>query len=445
MIIARPTIKKTIIEFDNAMGTDQEIAMIGLEKGDLIVFRGEGDPVRLPADSAAGKMLVTDPTSETGWTLVNAPDTLPAEFENGSSSTLNAGMIVKVNSSGKIVRAGNKTYGQLYIVADDVFVGETVTCYGVPGTVANVLCSSGAVAIGDKITIASTSGYGCKKTNNEREIGIALEAKASGSTGLVKVRLLDGIAMTNTSSMLGGATVLEIVDGNTVPMGSVVTPTGGIASLAGEHSKMLFVTSADCEPGDSVICYGIPGTICYALCTESAVAIGDKLGPYSSYGDIESPSGKFAKVTNGRAAAIALSAKSSGSVGLVKVLLSEMMNDEQQSSGVIRGIPGTLDAYPFAGNIYWTKIGYTVHIDIPSITLNSALSDSTSIDLCTLPAELQPDNEVYFYAGRPITSGGIGGIQINQSGKLTFYKPGAVATWATDMPIRASVTYLTHK
>ena len=40
-------------------------ASMGLMKGDLIVFRGDGDPVRLPVGTA-GQVLTVDPTSELG-------------------------------------------------------------------------------------------------------------------------------------------------------------------------------------------------------------------------------------------------------------------------------------------------------------------------------------------------------------------------------------------
>ena len=40
-------------------------ASMGLMKGDIIVFRGEGDPVRLPVGTA-GQVLTVDPTSELG-------------------------------------------------------------------------------------------------------------------------------------------------------------------------------------------------------------------------------------------------------------------------------------------------------------------------------------------------------------------------------------------
>ena len=67
--IAKPTIKKTVVEFKDGLGTDREIASLGIAKGDLIVFRGEGDAVRFSAGTSAGKVMTTDPTSETGWIL----------------------------------------------------------------------------------------------------------------------------------------------------------------------------------------------------------------------------------------------------------------------------------------------------------------------------------------------------------------------------------------
>lgn len=43
---------------------------IGQMKGDIIVFRGEGDPIRLPVGQD-GQVLVADSSTETGLKWVN--------------------------------------------------------------------------------------------------------------------------------------------------------------------------------------------------------------------------------------------------------------------------------------------------------------------------------------------------------------------------------------
>lgn len=55
--------------------------MTGLAKGDIIVFRGPGDPVRLEAGSD-GQVMVADSTSELGVRWVDVDQIVPAVSEN---------------------------------------------------------------------------------------------------------------------------------------------------------------------------------------------------------------------------------------------------------------------------------------------------------------------------------------------------------------------------
>ena len=54
---------QNVIDDDNP--TSSIPMSIGMMKGDIIVFRGEGDPVRLPVGTA-GQVLTVDPNSELG-------------------------------------------------------------------------------------------------------------------------------------------------------------------------------------------------------------------------------------------------------------------------------------------------------------------------------------------------------------------------------------------
>ena len=54
---------QNVIDDDNP--TSSIPMSIGMMKGDIIVFRGEGDPVRLPVGTA-GQVLTVDPDSELG-------------------------------------------------------------------------------------------------------------------------------------------------------------------------------------------------------------------------------------------------------------------------------------------------------------------------------------------------------------------------------------------
>ena len=588
--IAKPIFKKTYVEFRDGLGYDKELAELGLQKGDIIVFRGNGDPVRLPAGNTGNKMLITDPTSETGWTLVDAPDTTPAVFENGSGYALDQGMIVSVIDNGKVVKASATSRRPLYIVSEHALDGESVTCYGVPGTITYVRCTSSAVAVGDKLKISQTNGLCDKKTGSQRGIGVALTAKATGSVGLVKALLLDSMAddmesQDNSPAILwnpfdypipagsvvtwgGGATTMALADENDDPIlftseicpasgnvacygvpgtqcyalcssgavtrgdkltpqsamsGDVMMPTGKLIkgdstsrnvaialedkssgddglvkvmiiaseplkssvhgepvymynsgntaiprgtvvepmpiteldrtrlrmTIAGDDSASLYVTSEDCASGENVLCYGVPGTICYALCNDSAVAVGDKLYAYSSVtpiDNVKTPTGMFTKGSGyRRSAAIALEAKGSGGSGLVKVLLTESAFGDNHFGDVISPIPGTIDSPPFNGDIYLDRVGNIVTITISEIYLNAALS-SSNIQLYTLPFQYRPDHTTYFTVG----SSGTAGAQATHmavwpSGKLIFHKGAGLSTWPTDVPIRGTVTYITHK
>ena len=61
--------------------------MIGLAKGDIIVFRGPGDPVRLEAGSD-GQVLVTDSTSELGVRWVDVDQIIPAASDSENVETI---------------------------------------------------------------------------------------------------------------------------------------------------------------------------------------------------------------------------------------------------------------------------------------------------------------------------------------------------------------------
>ena len=62
--IAEPVKKIFQISVDPNPGGKINI-MIGLSKGDIIVFRGPGEPVRLPVGTA-GQVLTVDPDSDLG-------------------------------------------------------------------------------------------------------------------------------------------------------------------------------------------------------------------------------------------------------------------------------------------------------------------------------------------------------------------------------------------
>ena len=194
--IVQPVIKKTYVEVAKD-GTNHIPDSIGLAKGDLIVFRGEGDPVRFSAGTAVGKVMMTDPTSETGWVLGDGGgggggSSATAILHNGTGGIVLAGTVVKIDSGVNFVKAVAGDDDALFIVSEDVGDEEDVACYSIRNTVCLVRCDSGAVAIGDSLKISSTSGVLTKRTDTaDREVAVAMTAKASGNSGTVKALLSD--------------------------------------------------------------------------------------------------------------------------------------------------------------------------------------------------------------------------------------------------------------
>lgn len=63
--IATPEVREYHIEMDKTGSYNVIPMMIGLEKGDILVYKGEGNIARLPVGTT-GQKLTADPTSELG-------------------------------------------------------------------------------------------------------------------------------------------------------------------------------------------------------------------------------------------------------------------------------------------------------------------------------------------------------------------------------------------
>lgn len=181
---------------------------LGMSKGDLIVFQDAGAPARFPAGNAADKVPVTDPTSDTGWTLKSYSSgggggggggSALITLVNNTGVTIDAGTVVTFDEEGdeREIRKATASDGiHLFITSDESESGEDVDCYAYPNTICNVMCDSGAVAVGDKICVGETAGLGC--SGDYATIGMALTAKTAEDTGLVKVLLGNGWTMGDT-------------------------------------------------------------------------------------------------------------------------------------------------------------------------------------------------------------------------------------------------------
>ena len=198
-------------------------AEIGLSKGDLIVFEDSGSPARFQAGSVADKVMVTDPTSTTGWTLKayssggggSGGGSALITLKNSTGATIYAGTVVTFDEEGSPldVRKATSSDGKnLFISSDDYADDADMLCYAYPNTICNVMCGTGAVNVGDNICVSSTAGIA--EAGDYNTIGVAITSKVSGENGLVKV-LLSGNFHYNSGTT-------DLVDGtSSLPSGHV--------------------------------------------------------------------------------------------------------------------------------------------------------------------------------------------------------------------------------
>ena len=220
---------------------------IGLMKGDLIVFRGNGDPVRFPAGNAANKTLLTDPTSETGWTIGDAGggSTIAiATLHNITGEYIHTGTVVKLDTGENFVKATSADVVTLFVVSEDCNEDDDVDCYGIANSVCLIRCTTDAVSIGDSLKVSSTAGLCDKSTStSDRVIATALSSKASGSVGTVKA-LLVGMTQIGVTDVEHGGTGATTVAGarNTLGLGNtsgaVPIANGGTGSTSASDARI---------------------------------------------------------------------------------------------------------------------------------------------------------------------------------------------------------------
>ena len=255
--------------------------------------------------------MTSDPTAEYGVLWENAGVISAAAsivLYNGTGVQVLAGTVVYNDpslSGQTFYKAGNCTAGQLYITSEDCAPNGSVACYGIEGTICNVLCDSAAVSVGDRLLV---SGDGiCTPTPGTATVGIALTAKAAGSAGQVKIRLCKN------------------KNGNAVNNYAVATAAGNVCAIskyeAGVYPYVSSVKQGDKPVGVQVNAQSlagapellavVPGEEAYVSCDVGMVKPGDWLVPSLT---------RDGHVMNGDGygIGIALGSKDYGSRGLVR-------------------------------------------------------------------------------------------------------------------------------
>lgn len=287
---------------------------VGQAKGDLIVFRGPGNPVRFPAGSVNGKTLLTDNTSPTGWVLGDGGGGggASATLTNNTGATMLAGTVVyAIEVDGKLeaYKADSLCDQRLYVLNDDVSDGEEVEASFVPGSVASVLCDTNAVAAGDPLQVGSNAGMAAPAAGNPT-LGYALGAKAAGSAELVKVRLVEntsrkGINKSGASNTIGN--VYRILSGDSagVPLME--------SAAKGKQPFGVQVNPGAAEDAGLLLKYR-SGEEAVVRADATEIWVGDWLVPSAT-----TPG--MVRAGNGYGIGYALESKAEGETGLVRCLL----------------------------------------------------------------------------------------------------------------------------
>lgn len=212
--IAEPTIKEYKVLVSPVKEYSAIHEDIGLAKGDLIVFRGNGDPVRLPV-GVSGKVLTADPTQTVGlrWGDAGGSSGATTLLKNASGATITQGTILALLPADQTLnpreaaKAQRFSGEQLYIVKEDASSGADVECYHIPGTICQVLVT-GTCDYLDPLVVSSTAGIAEALPTGTPTVGYALEAKASSATGLINALIVEnktiGIANAVSTSYSNG-------------------------------------------------------------------------------------------------------------------------------------------------------------------------------------------------------------------------------------------------
>lgn len=321
-LIAEPVINKISVTINSIDSYGKIPSSIGLMKGDLIVFRGNGDPVRFPSGNANGKTLVTDNTSPTGWILGDGGGGGggTVSLHNDTQAPISAGTVVygipssDVNESVLLMRKANATTtGQLYVLKDSCAINGDVECYALPGTIALVLCDTLEINQGDALVV-SDNGICTVIPNGIPTVGIALSHKNAGTIGLVKCKLVEN--KTTSGKNKSGVSTMY---------GTVYRAASGGADndpnlILADKGKQPYGVQANIQSNTEteLLLHHRYGEEAMVRADTTEIQVGDWLVPSAT-----TPG--MVRAGNGYGIGYALEAKADGATGLIRCLLKPGM------------------------------------------------------------------------------------------------------------------------
>lgn len=309
---------------------------IGLMKGDILVYRGEGDVVRLPV-GLDDQVLTADHTSEFGlkWKLVSGGGnaSVLTNLHNATEESVSTGTVVKLSDGLNFVKATANSADTLFVTSEACGPDEDVDCYSLRNSVCFVRCTSAAVAIGDKLVISATDGLCEKKSSDSQyEVAVALSAKASGSVGTVKSILTSGTVLT--------ASDIPNLDTSKLTSGILPVARGGTGNANGTASRL---------------------TTARTLKTNLAV-------------ETEA----------------SFDGSANASLGVSGVL--PLRNGG--TGGTDSGWQELTNSTVFDGTIYYRKIGILLYIYAQAIKIKNGLASLSNVVLATLPTGYHPSRDL---------------------------------------------------
>jgi len=316
-IIATPEIKTFRISVDPINRRASIPETIGLMKGDIIAYRGNADPVRLPVGTT-GKVLTADPTQPTGMRWADAAGSSGAKVTlKNASGAISAGTVMTVfgptNEGREASKALYYTEGKLYIAADDALSGADVDCFCIPGSIVQVLVT-GSCDVGDPLVVSSTAGIAEALPGGTPTVGIAQEEKSSNTTGLVTTLLVENKAIwasnVDSSSHVNG-TAYEFCGGNDTDGLGDILPNVRAAKKGGHPCGVQANTQSNSE--SPTLLHTEPGSLATVVADSSKIVVGDWLVPSSTAGQVRNG--------NGYGIGYAMENKAAGSSGKIKVRL----------------------------------------------------------------------------------------------------------------------------